>query len=490
LRAFIVFALSIVKGMMVNMEERFNAFEEKRGEIFRGLVEKAWHGGLDINDLNGILDKMQNKYGYKSDEISFLRNHMRLLMGLNPRGDQGFSDELERINEFGYLRGPIVSKIGGICKHCSEEIEDAQCYDSCKYEAHIYRRKEGPEIIDNQCFSCGNCVAKCSFGAIAEKLEFIPLTNLLKDKDTTVFAAVAPSIAGQFGEHITLGQLRTAFRLLGFKDMIEVALFADILTIKEAFEFDALVKSKNDFFLTSCCCPVWINFTERQHPKLFSHMSPTVSPMIASGRVLKALYPQAKVVFISPCLAKKAEAKDPRLEGAIDFVVTFRELDDIFKTLEINLADLPGDEKDQASFAGRVYARTGGVSFSVKTVVNRIAPRRLIKFKARRIDGVKECKAILEDLAQGKDIDANFIEGMGCEGGCVGGPRTLINVDKATHFVNEFGEDSLIMTPFDNMNVIKILEELGFSDIKDLIEKEEADKLFVRDAADIHNLKH
>jgi len=462
------------------LEERFNNFEEKRAEIFRELVKKAWDGELHNKDLNEILENMQNKYGYKAEEISFLRNHMRLLMGLNPRGEEGFTDEAEKIKSFGHISGPVVNKISGICDKCGDEIEECGCFEVCKYEAHIYRRKEGPEIIDNQCFSCGECVAKCSFGAIAEKVEFLPLINLLKDKNTPVFAAAAPSIAGQFGENITLGQLRTAFRLLGFKDMIEVALFADILTIKEAFEFDSLVKTKDDFFLTSCCCPVWINFTERQYPQLFAHMSPAVSPMIASGRVLKALYPECKVVFISPCLAKKAEAKDPRLAGAIDFVITFKELADIFKTLDIKLAELPGDEKDQASFAGRVYARTGGVSFSVKTVVNRIAPRRLIKFKAKKVDGVKECKAILEDLAQGKDIDANFIEGMGCEGGCVGGPMTLIDVQKGTAMANEFGEDSLIMTPFDNMNVIKILEELGFKNIKDIVELEEAEKFFVR----------
>ncbi|NLT95222.1 MAG: iron hydrogenase, partial [Clostridia bacterium] len=274
--------------------------------------------------------------------------------------------------------------------------------------------------------------------------------------------------------------LRTAFRLMGFKDMVEVALFADILTIKEAFEFDKLVKTKDDFFLTSCCCPVWVNFTEKQYPQLFSHMSPAVSPMIASGRVLKALYPECKVVFISPCLAKKAEAKEPRLEGAIDFVITFRELDEIFKTLEIDLASLPADEKDQASYAGRLYARTGGVSFSVKTIVNRIAPRRLIKFKAKKVDGVKECKAILDALVNGEDIDANFIEGMGCAGGCVGGPRTLLDVQKGTAMVNEFSEDSIIITPFDNLNVVKILHELGFNEIKDIIERKEADKLFVR----------
>jgi iron only hydrogenase large subunit-like protein len=462
------------------MKDRFNNFEMKRAEIFRELVKKAWYGSLDNRDLNEILSNMQAKYGYKNEEISFLRNHIRLLMGLNPRGDADFSDEAEKVKNFGKVSAPVINKIAGICEICGDGGEKCGCFEICKYEAQIYRRNEGPEIMENKCYSCGECVAKCSFGAIADKSEFIPLINLLKDEETPVFAAVAPSIAGQFGENITLGQLRTAFRLMGFKDMIEVALFADILTIKEAFEFDKLVKTKDDFFLTSCCCPVWINFTEKQYPQLFSHMSPAVSPMIASGRVLKALYPNAKVVFISPCLAKKAEAKDPRLEGAIDFVITFRELDNIFKTLEINLASLPPDEKDQASYAGRLYARTGGVSFSVKTIVNRIAPRRLIKFKAKMVDGVKECKAILDALVKGESINANFIEGMGCEGGCVGGPRTILDVQKGTAMANEFSEDSIIITPFDNLNVEKILRELGFNEIKDIVEREEADKLFVR----------
>lgn len=460
------------------MEERFNNFEVKRAEMFRELIKRAWYGNLDNQDLNEMLTKMQDKYGYKDNEISFLRDHIRLLMGLNPRGDEEFTDETEKIRAFTKVSIPIINKIEGICEQCEDENSD--CLEVCKYEAQIYRRNKGPKIEENKCYSCGECIAECSFGAIADKVEFMPLINLLKDKKAPVFAAIAPSIAGQFGENITLGQLRTAFRLMGFEDMVEVALFADILTIKEAFEFNKLVKTKDDFFLTSCCCPVWINFTEKQYPQLFNHMSPAVSPMIASGRVLKALYPDAKVVFISPCLAKKAEAKDPRLEGAIDFVITFRELADVFKILEIDLASLPADEKDQASYAGRLYARTGGVSFSVKTIVNRIAPRRLIKFKAKKVDGVKECRAILDALANGKEINANFIEGMGCIGGCVGGPRTILDVQKGTAMANEFSEDSIIITPFDNFNVVKILRELGFNDVKDIIEGEEADRLFVR----------
>jgi len=202
--------------------------------------------------------------------------------------------------------------------------------------------------------------------------------------------------------------------------------------------------------------------------------------MIASGRILKKLYENAKVVFIAPCIAKKAEAKEPNLKGAIDYVLNFRELQEIFKALNINLEELQPDEKDQASFGGRVYARTGGVSFSVKTVVNRLEPTRVIKLKAKKVDGVKECKKVLNDLGDGIRIDANFIEGMGCPGGCVGGPRTNIDVEKATKMINEFGEDSFIMTPFDNMNVMKILKQLGINSIEEIMQNEEIRKILSR----------
>jgi iron only hydrogenase large subunit-like protein len=203
--------------------------------------------------------------------------------------------------------------------------------------------------------------------------------------------------------------------------------------------------------------------------------------MIASGRVLKELYEDVKVVFIAPCIAKKAEIKEPELKGAIDYVLNFRELKEIFQSLDINLKELPGDEKDQASFGGRVYARTGGVSFAVKTVVNRIAPRRLIKFKAKKVNGVQECKKILDNLSMGEEIDYNFIEGMGCSGGCVGGPRTNIDVNKATSLVNEFGEDSLIMTPFDNLNVMKILRQLGIDSIEEIVEDNKVSQILTRE---------
>src|SRR5690554_3018470 len=168
-----------MKGRVAIMEDRFNNFEEKRAEIFRELIKKAWQGSLQNQDLNNILSHMQEKYGYTNNEISFLRNHIRLLMGLNPRDEEDFIDVIEKAKSFGHLSGPVVNKIQGICQECDQEIENCSCYEVCKYEAQIYRRNTGPEIAENKCYSCGQCVAKCSFGAIADKVEFMPLINLL-----------------------------------------------------------------------------------------------------------------------------------------------------------------------------------------------------------------------------------------------------------------------------------------------------------------------
>jgi iron only hydrogenase large subunit-like protein len=461
------------------MENRFKDFQKKRMVIFGELVKRYWNGKLNkVEDLDALAREIKEKYEFLDEDLPFIKDHIRVAMGQDPRDGENFSDELSLIHKSREINKPVISKIDGPCRFC--EDESRQCKDSCKYESHVYNRNTGPVIINNKCLSCGQCVTDCNFGALADKIEFLPVIDLLKSGQKLVYASVAPAIAGQFGDDITMGQLRTAFKLIGFADMIEVAMFADILTIKEAFEFNHLVKNREDFFLTSCCCPVWFNMTMKNYKDLYAYMSPSVSPMIASGRVLKRLYPDARVVFIAPCIAKKAEAMEPELKEAIDYVINFREMKEIFEVLEIDLASLPGDEKDQASLGGRFYARTGGVSFSVKTVVNRLEPARVIKLKAKKVDGVTECKEVLDTLSRKKDIGANFIEGMGCKGGCVGGPRTNIDVERATRIVNEFAEDSLIMTPFDNLNVMKILKQLGVETIEEIIERKDTIRLLTR----------
>ena len=249
-----------------------------------------------------------------------------------------------------------------MCELC----DNKNCDGICKHEALIYRRSEEPVIENDKCLTCGNCVTSCDFGALADKIEFIPLIDMLKDENTTVFAAVAPAIAGQFGEDVTLGQLRTAFKLMGFADMIEVAMFADILTIREAFEFNRLVK-KRRFLPDQLLLPGMVQpYKKRGYPEMFKHMSPSVSPMIASGRFLKELYKDAKSFFFAPCIAKKQEINEPELRGAIDFVINFRELAEIFNALDIHPEKLHGEEKDQASMGGRIYARTRWCQFLSK----------------------------------------------------------------------------------------------------------------------------
>jgi len=444
--------------------------------IFNELVKRYWNGKINsAEDLEELAASIRDKYGFSNKEMPFIKDHIRIAMGIDPRGDQPFTDELEHVKKSGPVSLPVIARIDGPCEYCQEE--DCACP---KYETGIYRRTREAVIEDNKCLNCGECVTRCDFGALADKIEFLPVINLLKDGGAPVFAAAAPAIAGQFGDNVSMGQLRTAFKTMGFTDMVEVAMFADILTIKEAIEFNHLVTTEEDFFLTSCCCPVWFNMVKKNYHEMYKHMSPSVSPMIASGRILKKLYPDSKVVFIAPCIAKKAEFKEPDVAGAIDFVINFRELKEIFDALNIEPEKLPSDDIDHASLGGRLYARTGGVSFSVKTVVNRLEPKRVIKLKARKVDGAKKCRDILEQLNSGQHVDANFIEGMGCIGGCVGGPRTIIEREQGKEKVNKFGEESYILTPFDNGNVIKIMEQLGVDSLDKMMDNEEVARLLTR----------
>ena len=454
------------------VEKRYENFEDKRMEIFRHLIKKRWNDSLTTEDLNNIALEIMDKYNFKEEELSIIKDHIRVALGQETNNRNNFNGEIKNIYEENPIGSPILTKIEGICQRCEQNEEDCECIDTCKYEAQMYVKSTGPVIDDDKCLTCGRCTVDCNYGALADKIEFIPIINYLQDDSKPVFAAVAPSIVGQFGKNISMGQLRTALMMIGFKDMVEVALFADILTIKEAYEFDSLVNNEEDFFLTSWCCPVWINLVKKNYSNLFENMSPSISPMIASGRFLKNLYSDSKVVFIGPCTAKKSEAEQPGLDEDIDFVLTFQELVNIFESLKIDLENLPEKEKNHASFAGRVYARTGGVSLSVKTVINRIAPNRVVSLKAKKVDGVQECIGILDKLKEETLLNFNFIEGMGCDGGCVGGPKTNIKSEKATDLVNEFGEDSVIMTPMDNMNLIKILKQIGYNDFEDIFNKE------------------
>ena len=351
---------------------------------------------------------------------------------------------------------------------CSDSSQ-AACEGKCLFDA-LYRDEKGNvEINKNLCVGCSACIDSCQAKKLTASRDILPALAAVHDAKAPVYAMIAPAFISQFSKDVTPGKLRTAFKRLGFAGMVEVALFADILTLKEALEFNKNIVKETDFQLTSCCCPMWIAMIRKVYHELMPHVPGAVSPMVACGRAIKSLHPEALTVFIGPCIAKKAEAREPDVSASTDFVLTFQEMQDVFEFAKLNLAGLPEDERDHSSRAGRIYARSGGVSEAVQRTSKRLSPDRKITVRAHQADGVPACKAMINDLLLGK-IDANFLEGMGCVGGCVGGPKALIPREEGRENVNQYGEEAIYQTPIDNPYVIELLHRLGFDTVESLIE--------------------
>lgn len=443
------------------MKRSLEDIKKLRSKVMWEVAKMAWDGTLE-KEVDNLPQKIKNDLALPDQEEPIIAQEINLSLGLDAKSspDISFSERLPlAYREKGQVR-PIVSSLTALCQSCSgEEI----CAKVCPTQAIRITSLGEKEVDENKCTACGWCTTACPSSALRDKVQFLPLVKLLQNKEQPVYAEVAPAIAGQFGENISMGQLRSAFKKLGFVDMIEVALLADILSIKEAYEFDHFVKEEKDFMLTSCCCPVWIGLIEKKFPNLISRVSPSVSPMIATGRVIKALHPESAVVFIGPCAAKKAEATLEDLQGAVDLVLTFKELETIFQAAQINLNDLNDDYLHQASWGGRAYGRTGGVSASIALILETIAPKRAIKVKSKRVDGTKACQRILQKAEDG-ELDVNFIEGMGCKGGCIGGPGRLVeDLFEGTHRINEYAYEAKMKIPLNNPDVYEVLTALGMN---------------------------
>jgi len=355
-------------------------------------------------------------------------------------------------------------------RDCGCAQGEEHCAAACLFNA-IVRDEQGRLTIDpDQCNGCGACIEACKSGTLTASRDVLPTLNALKQARGPAFALIAPAFHGQFSSEVTPGKLRTAFRLLGFTGMVEVALFADILTLKESLEFDRHVNSEEDFQLTSCCCPIWIGMIRKQYPELMKHVPGAVSPMIAAGRAVKQLHPDALTVFVGPCIAKKAEAREADVAGAVDYVLTFQEVRDIFRAADIRPEELEESERDHSSRAGRIYARTGGVSEAVRSTVAQLRPDRSIPVRAVQADGVTACRALIETIKRGEQT-ANFFEGMGCSGGCIGGPKVLVDPENGRENVEKYGQTATYATPLENPYVPELLRKLGFSSIKDFLER-------------------
>lgn len=363
---------------------------------------------------------------------------------------------------------PVIWKFSN-CE-CSPE-EQRACADECAFEAISPNRKGGIKIDPRVCVGCCACVEHCKDKRLTASKDIMGVLKALREeREGLVYALIAPAFLGQFEEEVTPGKLRSAFKKMGFDGMVEVALFADILTLKEALEFDHNILNESDYQLTSCCCPMWIAMIRKIYHELMPHVPGSVSPMVACGRTIKTLHPDAVNVFIGPCLAKKAEAREQDVAGAVDYVLTFEEVRDMFLSLGINPADMEESYKDHSSRAGRIYARSGGVSEAVQETVERLNPQRKITVHTQHADGVPACKAMIGSILAG-EAKANFYEGMGCVGGCVGGPKAIIDREDGKKHVDEYGTGATYKTPIDNPYVVELLKRLGFETVESLLKE-------------------
>jgi [FeFe] hydrogenase (group B1/B3) len=313
------------------------------------------------------------------------------------------------------------------------------CSQACGVKA-ISSDEYGRAHIDNEkCVACGQCMSACPFGAIADKSQIYQLVQAIKKGDEVV-AAVAPAVLGQFGAKVTPGKLKSGLLALGFKDIYEVALGADVGCAAEAHHYVHEVATGKLPFLFTSCCPAWAVLVKKYFPDLASEVSQELTPMVATARSIKVNRPNARVVFIGPCAAKKLEASRRTVRSHVDFVITFEELAGMFEGKGINLEELEELPVNfTATGAGRGYACAGGVASAIEKTIKEYYPDT--ELKIQHAEGLADCKKILT-LAKCGKLNGYLIEGMGCPGGCVAGVGTIIPPEKAKVCVEQFAKTS------------------------------------------------
>ena len=324
------------------------------------------------------------------------------------------------------------------------------CQNACKVKAISMNEDMSAKIDNNKCISCGACVYQCPFGAISDKSYILDVVDLVKKSEKNqkykLYAVVAPSISSQF-KYAKLGQVITGLRDLGFHTVVEAALGADMVAQSEAREL------AEKGFLTSSCCPAFVDYIGKAFPDLLPFVSHNLSPMAAISKYIKETDPTAKVVFIGPCTAKKAERKMESVSEYVDVVITFEELQALFDSRDIDITALEEDVLDNASYFGRIFARSGGLTDAVKQALNE---QGLTDFDLKPVacDGIEECRMAL--LRKSKNVlDANFIEGMACVGGCIGGAGCLTHGEKNKSEVDKYGREALEKTIGDALSQLK-----------------------------------
>lgn len=341
-----------------------------------------------------------------------------------PKGAIKFVNGRSRIVESQCIK---CGKCAAACPYHAIVHLERPCQAACGMDA-IGVDEYGKAKIDyDRCVSCGQCLVSCPFGAIVDKSQIYQVIRAIREGGRVV-AIVAPSFIGQFGKDVTVPKFVAAMKQLGFADVVEVAVGADICAIEEARDYLEKVPNEQKFMATSCC-PSWRMMARRLFPKESGNISMTYTPMIYTARLVKREQPEAKVVFIGPCAAKKLEAMQEELRSDVDFVLTYEELMGIFEAKEIDFSALPeGEDLHGGTRAGRGFATAGGVAAAVEEILRREHPD--MEIRTQRADGLRECRKLLV-LAKAGKLDGYLLEGMACPGGCVAGAGTVISASDA-----------------------------------------------------------
>ena len=336
-----------------------------------------------------------------------------------------------------------------VCPYTAIVSRKRPCQNACKVKAITMNEQKAAKIDNHKCIQCGACVYQCPFGAIMDKSYILNVIDIIKKSENNekykVYAMVAPSISSQF-TYAKLGQVISGLKELGFFTVVEAALGADMVAQAESREL------AEKGLLTSSCCPAFVAYVKSAFPDLLKYVSHNLSPMATLAKYIKDTTPNAKIVFIGPCTAKKAEAQLEEVKPYIDAVMTFEELQALYDSKDIDITTLGEDVLDNASYFGRIFARSGGLS---DAVAQGLKEQNLdFDLKAVPCDGIEACRMALLKLNKGI-LDGNFIEGMACIGGCIGGAGCLTHGEKNKAEVDKYGREAFEKTIGDAVSQLK-----------------------------------
>ena len=337
-----------------------------------------------------------------------------------------------------------------VCPYTAIVSRIRPCQNACKIKAISMNEDKAAKIDNDKCIACGACVYQCPFGAIMDKSFMINAIDLIKKsqcgKHYKICAVVAPSISSQF-RYAKLGQVITGLKVLGFHTVVEAALGADMVAQAESKEL------AEKGFLTSSCCPAFVSYIKKSFPELAQYVSHNLSPMATIAKYIKDTDKDAKVIFIGPCTAKKAEVQSESVKPYVDAALTFEELQALFDSRDIDITTLEEGVLDNASYFGRIFARCGGLS---DAVAEGLKEQGLDDFELKpcSCDGIEACRVAL--MRKSKNLlDANFIEGMACVGGCIGGAGCLTHGEKNKAEVDKYGREAMEKTIADAVSMLK-----------------------------------